>query len=97
MDIIFISELKVKTKLGVPTWERMLPQTIILDIEIGYDLTKACNSDAIVAGFRERGEAQGKGYQTLINEALSTALGASNEAVTISTLRQVLREELHAA
>ena len=53
--------------------------------------------DAIVAGFRERGEAQGKGYQTLINEALSAALGAGNEAVTISTLRQVLREELHAA
>ena len=53
--------------------------------------------DAVVAGFRERGEAQGKGYQTLINEALSAALGASNEAVTISTLRQVLREELHAA
>ena len=47
MDTIFIAELKVKTKLGVPAWERMLPQTIMLDIEIGYDLTKACNSDAI--------------------------------------------------
>ena len=53
--------------------------------------------DAVVAGFRERGEAQGKGYQTLINEALSAALQTTNEAVTISTLRQVLREELHAA
>jgi dihydroneopterin aldolase len=47
MDIIFISELKVKTKLGVPEWERMVPQTIILDIEIGYDLSKAGKSDAI--------------------------------------------------
>lgn len=53
--------------------------------------------DAVLAGFRARGEAQGKGYQTLINEALSAALGERNEAVTISTLRQVLREELHAA
>ena len=53
--------------------------------------------DAVVAGFRERGEAQGKGYQTLINEALSAALQTTNEAVTISILRQVLREELHAA
>ena len=53
--------------------------------------------DAVVAGFRERGEAQGKGYQTLINEALRAALQTTNEAVTISTLRQVLREELHAA
>ena len=47
MDIIFISELKVKTKLGVPAWERMVAQTVILDIEIGYDLTKACKSDVI--------------------------------------------------
>ena len=48
MDIIFISELKVKTKLGVPAWERMVAQTIILDIEIGYDLAPAGKSDAIV-------------------------------------------------
>ena len=47
MDTIFISELKVKTKLGVPAWERMLAQTIVLDIEIGYDLSKAGKSDAI--------------------------------------------------
>ena len=47
MDIIFISELKVKTKLGVPAWERMVAQTIILDVEIGYDLSAAGKSDAI--------------------------------------------------
>lgn len=47
MDTIFISELKVQTKLGVPEWERMVPQTIILDIEIGYDLAPAGKSDAI--------------------------------------------------
>ena len=47
MDTIFIAELKVKTKLGVPTWERMVAQTIILDIEIGYDLAPAGKSDAI--------------------------------------------------
>ena len=47
MDTIFISELKVQTKLGVPNWERIVPQTIVLDIEIGYDLSKACKGDAI--------------------------------------------------
>ena len=47
MDTIFISELKVKTKLGVPSWERMVAQTVVLDIEIGYDLTKACKGDSI--------------------------------------------------
>ena len=47
MDTIFLSEVKVQTKLGVPEWERMVAQTILLDIEIGYDLTKAGISDAI--------------------------------------------------
>jgi len=47
MDTIFLSEVKVQTKLGVPEWERMVAQTIILDIEIGYDLGKACKSDDV--------------------------------------------------
>jgi dihydroneopterin aldolase len=47
MDTIFLEQVKVQTKLGVPAWERMVSQTIILDIEIGYDFSKACQSDAI--------------------------------------------------
>ena len=47
MDTIFLEQVRVQTKLGVPEWERMVAQTIILDIEIGYDLSKACKSDAI--------------------------------------------------
>jgi 7,8-dihydroneopterin aldolase/epimerase/oxygenase len=47
MDTIFLEQVKVQTKLGVPDWERMVPQTVILDIEIGYDFSQACQSDAI--------------------------------------------------
>lgn len=47
MDTIFLEQVSVQTKLGVPEWERMVPQTILLDIEIGYDLSKACKSDHI--------------------------------------------------
>ncbi|PKO47176.1 MAG: dihydroneopterin aldolase [Betaproteobacteria bacterium HGW-Betaproteobacteria-22] len=47
MDIIFLNEVKVQTRLGVPEWERMTPQTILLDIEIAYDLTNACKSDDV--------------------------------------------------
>ena len=64
MDTIFISELKVKTKLGVPTWERMVAQTIILDIEIGYDLSKAGKSDAI-ADTIDYGEVVARIHDTL--------------------------------
>ena len=47
MDIIFLHEVKVETKLGVPEWERMTPQTIILDLEIAMPHSRSCQSDAI--------------------------------------------------
>lgn len=47
MDTIFLEQVKVQTKLGVPDWERLIAQTIILDIEIGIDLSKSCKSDSI--------------------------------------------------
>lgn len=47
MDTIFLSEVKVETKLGVPDWERMVPQTILLDIEIAMPHSRSCQTDAI--------------------------------------------------
>ena len=53
--------------------------------------------DSVVAGFKQRAEAAGKGYQTLINDTLTAALAESDAPVTVSNLRKILREELHAA
>ena len=47
MDTIFLSEVKVETKLGVPEWERMTPQTILLDIEIAMPHSRSCETDMI--------------------------------------------------
>ncbi|MDR2220506.1 MAG: dihydroneopterin aldolase [Methylobacillus sp.] len=47
MDIIFLQEVKIETRLGVPEWERMLPQTIVLDIELALPHSRACETDAI--------------------------------------------------
>jgi dihydroneopterin aldolase len=47
MDIIFLQEVKIETRLGVPDWERMVPQTIILDLEIAMPHSRSCLSDAI--------------------------------------------------
>jgi dihydroneopterin aldolase len=47
MDIIFLSEVKIQTKLGVPKWERMVPQTIVLDIEIAMPSSESCVTDEI--------------------------------------------------
>ncbi|MGR9100841.1 MAG: dihydroneopterin aldolase [Gammaproteobacteria bacterium] len=47
MDIIFLSGLQVKTIIGIYDWERETRQTVILDIEVAYDITKAAQSDNI--------------------------------------------------
>jgi BrnA antitoxin of type II toxin-antitoxin system len=59
--------------------------------------------DDLIEHFRALAEAQGAGYQTLINAALRDATGAGKRAkraadrpLTESVLRKVLREELQA-
>lgn len=53
--------------------------------------------DDVLDVFRARAAQLGKGYQTLINEALRHAASPESEPVTIESLRQVIREELHTA
>lgn len=53
--------------------------------------------DDVLESFRLAASAQGKGYQTLINEALRQAMMPGAATVTIESLRKVLREELRAA
>jgi uncharacterized protein (DUF4415 family) len=50
--------------------------------------------DGILDEFRNRSDKEGKGYQTMINEALREFLGKSHVPVDESTLRRILREEL---
>jgi uncharacterized protein (DUF4415 family) len=50
----------------------------------------------ILDAFRAQAEAQGIGYQTAINDALRAALGKDDAPLTARTLRQILRQELHA-
>ncbi len=50
--------------------------------------------DEILEEFRGRADAAGRGYQTMINEALREYLGKSRQPVDAQTLRRILREEL---
>ena len=50
--------------------------------------------DAVIAQFKAESEATGKGYQTLINEALHAYLGSNSQPLTAPQLRKILREEL---
>lgn len=47
MDVIFLQEVKVQTVLGVPEWERMAPQTVVLDIELAMPHSRSCTTDEI--------------------------------------------------
>lgn len=50
----------------------------------------------ILDAFRTRADEVGRGYQSLINDALRAALSRASAPVDEATLRKVLREELHA-
>ncbi|NBR27515.1 MAG: dihydroneopterin aldolase [Betaproteobacteria bacterium] len=47
MDSIFISELKIETRIGIYEWEKKVPQTIQLDIEVGLPGAHAAKSGKI--------------------------------------------------
>jgi predicted transcriptional regulator len=50
--------------------------------------------DDVLNAFRDLADRSGRGYQTLINEALCNQLVTSREPVDAATLRRILREEL---
>lgn len=47
MDIIFLRELRVETLIGVYEWEKRVPQTLQLDLEIALPSSRACQTDDI--------------------------------------------------
>ena len=47
MDIIFLRELKIDTLIGVYDWERIVPQTLQIDLEICLPNSLACQTDNI--------------------------------------------------
>ena len=50
--------------------------------------------DIVIDRFRALSEKTGKGYQTLVNEALRAHLGVDEAPLTAAALRRILREEL---
>jgi uncharacterized protein (DUF4415 family) len=50
--------------------------------------------DAIISYFRSLSQRTGKGYQTLINDALAGHVAEADKPLTASQMRRILREEL---
>ena len=51
----------------------------------------------IVEAFRDHADAAGRGYQTMINDALREHLSKSSKPMDAETLRRIIREELRKA
>jgi dihydroneopterin aldolase len=47
MDIIFLSELKVDTIIGIWEWERRIRQTVVIDLEMSADIARAAATDEV--------------------------------------------------
>jgi dihydroneopterin aldolase len=47
VDIVFINDLRIETIIGIYDWERKVKQTISLDLEMGTDIRKSAETDAI--------------------------------------------------
>lgn len=47
MDIIFINELRLSIRLGIYDWEKVAPQTVQFDLEIGLAGARAAHTNAI--------------------------------------------------
>ena len=65
----------------------VVPQTGKTRITIYID-------DDVLEAFRERADASGRGYQTMMNDALRAYLGKANLPIDEDILRRVIREEL---
>jgi len=50
--------------------------------------------DAILDRFKAQSQKTGKGYQTLINDALNSYLGLTTKPLTEEMVRKIVREEL---
>jgi uncharacterized protein (DUF4415 family) len=70
-----------------------VPHLAKLQAENGKSRITIYLDDDIINGFRERAAQNGKGYQTLINEALRHSLSNDTAPLTVETLRKVLHEE----
>ncbi len=47
MDIIYLTDLKIDTVIGIYDWERRIRQTVSFDLEMATDIRKAAASDTI--------------------------------------------------
>jgi uncharacterized protein (DUF4415 family) len=89
---LVLREITMKAEYDFSEAKRgaVIPQTGKTRITIYID-------DDVLETFRSRSDAAGKGYQTIMNEALREYLDKVKQPLDEETLRRVIQEELRAA
>jgi hypothetical protein len=67
--------------------ERLFPRQ-------GKRASQSISDDGILERFKAESQRTGKGYQTLINDALNSYLGLTSKPLTEEMVRKIVREEL---
>jgi len=47
MDIVYITDLKIETVIGIYAWEREVKQIVSIDLEMAHDIREAATRDDI--------------------------------------------------
>ena len=47
MDILFVRDLKVDTRIGIYEWERQIKQTVLIDLDIAANAGAAARTDKV--------------------------------------------------
>jgi len=47
MDKIYLKGLQIETIVGIWDWERQIPQTVVIDLEMSADVAAAARSDDV--------------------------------------------------
>ena len=47
MDIVFVKDLRFKTIVGLWDWERQMPQVVSIDLEMGWDQSRAAKTEKL--------------------------------------------------
>ena len=86
MDIIFLHGLKIECTIGIWDWERQISQTLIFDLDIGFDTKIAAKSDSIEDTLSYREIA--KRISTFVTEARAQLVETLAEGVAQIVLQE---------
>ena len=86
MDKIFLKNLRLKTRIGLFEWEKQIDQIININLEAGFDISKAAKTDDV---------SNSLDYKTISNRVKEYVKNNTHELIEtmIENIAQMILEE----